>query len=283
MTSVSSNKPFLKWVGGKTQLLPEIHSRLPTSFSVYYEPFVGGGAVYFSLANRAHTAHLSDINSDLINTYSVVKNSPDTLLTELSHHKNTEEYFYSIRNVDRSPEYAHWNTIEKAARFIYLNKTCFNGLYRVNSKGYFNTPYGKCANPKICDTETITECSLTLNSTNTTLRCGGYLDIVETISTEKDPSSVFVYLDPPYLPLTETSNFVSYSKDGFGEADHIQLADAYRKLTDMGVNCMMSNSSTPVVFDLYKNYTIHTVSARRNVASTNTGRRAVLEVLITNY
>lgn len=283
MTSISDTKPFLKWVGGKTQLLSEIRVRLPQEFSIYYEPFVGAGAVYFSVAHRIHAAHLSDVNSDLINVYSVIKDFPQDLIQELSYHKNTEDHFYTVRNADRQPEYAHWTNIQKAARFIYLNKTCFNGLYRVNSKGEFNVPFGKYANPKFCDQHTIEKCSLILNKNLTTLGSHGYADIVSMVQSIPNPLSVFVYLDPPYVPLTNTSNFVSYSKDGFGEDQHRELAEVYTTLSDMGVKCMLSNSSTPLVFDLYKNYTIHTVSAKRNVACTSQGRRTVLEVLVTNY
>lgn len=283
MTSISDVKPFLKWVGGKTQLLPEIELRLPKTFSTYYEPFVGGGAVYFNLAHRIQTAHLSDVNADLINVYSVVKESSKELLQELSHHKNTEEHFYNLRNADRQPEYVYWTPVQKAARFIFLNKTCFNGLYRVNSKGEFNTPFGKYSNPNLCDQLTIEACSSVLNQTNTTFGAHGYADIVNMVKSKEDPSSIFVYFDPPYVPLTKTSNFVSYSKGGFGEAEHIELASVYTTLSTMGVKCMLSNSSTPLVFDLYKNYTIHTVSAKRNIACTTQGRRSVLEVLVTNY
>lgn len=283
MTSISNNKPFLKWVGGKTQLLHEITARLPQSFSVYCEPFVGGGAVYFHLANRIQLGYLSDVNQDLINTYTVIKNYPDHLIQELLNHTNTEDHFYAIRDADRHPEFSNWSDIQKAARFIYLNKTCFNGLYRVNSKGQFNTPFGKYANPKICDKDTITNCSAILNSTNTTVGCHTYKEILPKIYAIPNPSEVFVYFDPPYLPLTETSNFVSYSKDGFSENDHVELAKTYHTLSEAGVKCMLSNSSTPLVYDLYSQYRIHTVAAKRNVSSTTTGRRSVLEVLVTNY
>ena len=149
MTSNFSTKPFLKWVGGKSQLISHIHTHLPKSFDVYFEPFVGGGAVYFSLGHLFKQAHISDVNEELINTYKVVKDNLDELIVELGVHKNTEQAFYNIRDVDRTATYLKWTNVQKAARFIYLNKTCFNGLYRVNSKGQFNTPFGKYTNPKM--------------------------------------------------------------------------------------------------------------------------------------
>jgi len=279
----SETKPFLKWVGGKKQLLPEIQKRLPQEFDYYFEPFVGGGAVYFSLCDNIKTAYISDINEELINTYLVVKDYLHELKIELAVYKNDEQVFYKTRDLDRSAEYLYLNSIQRAARFIYLNKTCFNGLYRVNSKGQFNVPYGKYANPTICDAYVLESCSRALRYTNTNVACQSYDEILKEINKLDDPSSAFVYLDPPYVPLTQTSSFVSYSKDGFTIDDHKNLAKFYATLSQMGVKCMLSNSSTPVVFDLYKNYKIDTVSANRAISSTALGRRPVLEVLITNY
>ena len=283
MISNTKIKPFLKWVGGKTQLLPEISERLPNSFDTYFEPFLGGGALFFYLHNKISTAHLSDVNEELINTYRIVKEEINELCVELSHHSNTENYFYQIRDVDRSSEYAFWSPAQRAARFIYLNKTCFNGLYRVNSKGHFNVPFGNYQNPKILDPDVLQDCSEILNKTCAKLSCGTYDNILKSITSMPDPTTAFVYFDPPYVPLTKTSSFVGYSKSGFGLKEQEELAKFYNLLTSMGVKCMLSNSSTPTVFDLYKNYTIHSVSAKRNISSTNSGRRQVLEVLVTNY
>lgn len=283
MTSNTKTKPFLKWVGGKGQLLFEITQRLPPSFDVYYEPFVGGGAVFFHLVDRLTKAHLSDTNAELMNTYEVVQKHLVNLMVQLSIHKNVEYYYYQLRNADRTPEYEFWCDVERAGRFIYLNKTCFNGLYRVNAKGHFNSPFGKYDNPKILDEDTLRECSRVLNSIPVTLSCSPYQQTLSSIEKESDPKKVFVYLDPPYIPLNKTSSFVSYSKDGFSLKDHEQLLDYCNILTQMGVKWMQSNSSTPEVFSLYKNYNIHSVAAKRQVASHSSSRKPVLETIITNY
>ena len=283
MISNTKTKPFIKWAGGKSQLLPEIAKRLPDSFEHYFEPFLGGGALYFYLHDRIQTAYLSDVNEDLINAYRIVKEELNELVIELSCHGNSENYYYQIRDVDRSPEYAFWSPAQRAARFVYLNKTCFNGLYRVNSKGHFNTPFGHYQAPNILDRDVLDACNLALTKTKTTLVCGTYDTILKSITQMPDPSKAFVYFDPPYVPLTKTSSFVGYSKGGFGLKEQEDLARFYGLLTTIGVKCMLSNSSTPTVFDLYKDYTIHSVSAKRSISSTNSGRRPVLEVLVTNY
>jgi DNA adenine methylase len=273
-TSNIQPKPFVKWVGGKSQIIQEITTRLPRTFTRYYEPFVGGGALFFHLQPKK--ACLSDINDELINVYNVVKNDVEALIKDLSKHVYEEAYFYNIREADRSPSYKHWGTVRKASRFMYLNKTCYNGLYRVNSKGYFNTPFGSYQNPKICDPENLRLCSQALQGVE--ICCSSY-HLVE----ERSKPGDFVYFDPPYAPLTVTSNFTSYSKDGFGKEDQEELRNLCLRLDHKGVQWMVSNSSAPLILDLYKNYNLEMISASRAINSKGTLRGKVKEVIIRNY
>lgn len=278
-------KPFVKWVGGKRQLLPELDSRLPKNIDVYFEPFLGGGALFFHLAHRVKTAQLSDINEELILAYSAAQTNVCGLIDELSKHKNTSEYFSEIRDADRDHDYKwSWSPIQKAARFIYLNKTCFNGLYRVNSEGHFNVPYGKYNNPKIVDAENLYACNSVLCRPGVSLHAKGYLETLPKIETfVLSGSDVFVYLDPPYIPISISSSFTQYTKDGFTMDDQIQLKQYCDTLTSMGVKWMQSNSSAPIVFELYKDYNIERVSVQRNVSASSHGRGTVDETIIRNY
>lgn len=278
-------KPFIKWVGGKRQLLSELDSRIPQKLDVYFEPFLGGGALFFHLAERIAQAYLSDSNEELITAYQAIRSNPNLLIRELSTHKNTEEHFQQIRDADRNADYKwNWSPIQKAARFIYLNKTCFNGLYRVNSKGEFNVPYGKYPNPKIVDAENIYACHQVLSRPAVFINSKSY----ETVHAEIQGlvnlgRTVFVYLDPPYIPLSVTSSFTQYSKDGFTMKDQKELKAFCDSLTSMGVMWMQSNSSAPIVFDMYKEYNVEVVSANRSISSAPSSRKVVSETIIRNY
>jgi DNA adenine methylase len=278
-------KPFVKWVGGKRQLLPELESRLPQQLDVYFEPFLGGGALFFHIAHRVNIAELSDINQDLILAYNAAQNNVSGLIQELSKHKNTPEHFSQIRDADRDNEYKwSWTPIQRAARFIYLNKTCFNGLYRVNSEGHFNVPYGKYSNPKIVDAENLYACNTVLCRPGVCLNSKGYLDTLPQIEQFVSCGrSVFVYLDPPYIPMSVSSSFTKYTKDGFTMDDQLKLKEYCDCLSNLGVKWMQSNSSAPIVFEMYKNYTIDRVAVNRNVAASSGARTVVDETIIRNY
>jgi len=267
-------RPFVKWVGGKGQLIPELTKRLPCTFARYYEPFIGGGALFFHL--QPEQAFLSDINDELINVYNVVKCNVEALLKELSRHVYEASYFYNIREADRRPNYKQWSAVRKASRFIYLNKTCYNGLYRVNSKGYFNAPFGDYRNPKICDPENLRLCSEALQHTE--VSCSSY-HVVD----ERTRPGDFVYFDPPYAPLTATSNFTNYSKGGFRKEDQEELRNVCSRLDKKGVKWMLSNSSTPLILDLYREYNVETISASRAINSKGSLRGKVKEVIVRNY
>lgn len=284
-SSLVDAKPFIKWVGGKRQLLPEIDKRLPNRLDVYFEPFLGGGALFFHLAHKIQQAYLSDINQELIWAYQATQKNVDGLIQELAYHKNTPEHFSQIRDADKNVDYEwNWTPIQKAARFIYLNKTCFNGLYRVNSSGHFNVPYGKYTNPKIVDAENLYACNFVLNRPSVFLTCVSYKHSLNTIrSLVNMGRNIFVYLDPPYIPISVSSSFTQYSKDGFNMNDQSDLKLYCDELTKIGVNWMQSNSSAPIVFDMYKNYVIDRVAVKRSVSASASARRSVDEVIITNY
>jgi len=269
-----SAHPFVKWVGGKGRLVPELIKRLPSTFNDYYEPFLGGAALFFNLQPRQ--AFLSDINEELINLYNVVKYDVEALIKDLSQHIYNSDYFYKIRKVDRFPEYHQWSAVSKASRFIYLNKTCFNGLYRVNSKGYFNTPFGKYTNPIICDAKNLKLCSEALQFRE--IKCNPYHGVEDRVQ-----SGDFVYFDPPYAPLTATSNFTSYSKEGFGNLDQQELCKLCSRLDKKGVKWMLSNSSAPLILDLYQEFNIEIVSATRAINCKVSSRGKINEVILRNY
>lgn len=262
--------PFLKWVGGKRGIIEELKSRMPDSYGDYYESFVGGGALFFELLPKK--AHISDANLDLILTYKVIQNDVEKLITVLKKHQkhHCEEYYYRIRakhNLD--------DPIDIAARMIYLNKTCFNGLYRVNKKGEFNTPMGKYTNPGICQEDNLRACNKALKGTS--IEYKDYTKI-------EPKSGDFVYFDPPYHPTSETS-FTAYSMLDFTEKDQQNLADFCKELHKKGVKIMLSNSNTPFIRNLYSGKMFKTaiVKAPRLVNCKPNGRKDVEEVLITNY
>ena len=269
-------KPILKWVGGKRQLIPEIEKRIPSSYNTYLEPFLGGGAVLFHI--QPEKAIVSDINVELINMYNVIKNNNEELIESLKNHKNTSEYFYDIRSKDRTDDYDTLSDIEKASRIIYINKTCYNGLYRVNSKGQINTPYGSYKNPLICDEDTINDLSNFFNKNDITILNQSFektLDLAQ--------SGDFVYLDPPYDPVSDTSSFVSYSANGFTRDNQKQLKLCCDELSKKNIKFLLSNSATDYIKDLYKDYNIDIIKAKRNINSDANKRGDINEVLISNY
>jgi len=280
-----SAKPFVKWLGGKRQLLPELEARLPEKIDVYFEPFLGGGALFFHLASRIEQAYLSDKNEELITAYQAIRSSPNLLIKELAKHKNTEEHFQQIRDADRDADYKwNWSPIQKAARFIYLNKTCFNGLYRVNSSGEFNVPFGHYPNPKIVDEENISACHQVLNQHGVFIQPRSYDSVyAEVQSLVNLGRNVFVYLDPPYIPLSVTSSFTQYSKDGFTMKDQKDLKSFCDSLTNIDVKWMQSNSSAPILFELYKEYKVDVVSAHRGISANPLARKIVSETIVRNY
>lgn len=276
--SVSSPKPFLKWVGGKRQLIPVISRYLPRQIQTYYEPFVGAGAL---LLNIPHPRQLviNDLNAELINCYQVIQKSPQALLQALEKHENTSDYFYALRALDRQPEaFANLNAIEKAARTIYLNKTCFNGLYRVNQKGQFNSPFGRYRNPRIADEKGILAVHHFL--THKPVRILNQ-DFEKTVQSAK--AGDFVYFDPPYDPVSATASFTGYQQGGFGRTEQKRLARLAQDLTRRGCRVMISNSSTDFICSLYKDFEVVKVPATRRINVVASKRGAVDEVLVMNY
>lgn len=271
-------QPFVKWVGGKRQLLLSIRPLIPSKIGRYYEPFLGGGAVF--LDKQPSSAVVNDFNSELINCYLVVKNHPEELLVACALHPNTSEHFYAVREQDRDPKFGLMSPINRAARLLYLNKTCFNGLFRVNSQGQFNVPFGSYKNPVIAEPTVIKAVSRYLNAAQIEFRNGDFA--VAVWDAAKDD---FVYFDPPYDPVSDTASFTGYSIDGFSRDQQTRLKEVCDDLTDRGVKLLLSNSDTPFIRELYcdSRYKFQTVQARRNVNSVATGRGKVDEVLVANY
>jgi DNA adenine methylase len=267
-------KPFVKWAGGKSQLLPELVKRIPQSYERYFEPFAGGAALFFHLQPRK--ACLVDANENLITAYRVVRERVEDLIDDLKRHVYDSDYYYRIRNVDRTEAYQTWSDVQKASRLIYLNKTCYNGLYRVNSRGEFNTPFGRYTNPTILDEENLRACSCTLRQTK--LMTGSFLSI-EKIVTSKD----FIYFDPPYEPLSATANFTGYSQGGFEASMQTELRDFCDRLDRRGVRFLLSNSSAPLILELYRSYKVEFVFASRMINSKGKDRGKIPEVIVTNY
>ncbi len=271
--------PIVKWVGGKRQLLEDINNVLPRSFNTYFEPFLGGGAVLFNLQPKK--AIVNDLNKELINTYNVVKNNVEELIINLSKHKNESAYFYNLRDIDRTNNFKELSNIDKASRFIYLNKTCYNGLYRVNSLGEFNTPYGNYKNPNIVNAPTLKAVSEFLNCNDIKFYSCDFEQILN--MTKKGD---FVYLDPPYDPISETSNFTGYNESGFNRDSQLRLKIMCDELDKRGVKFLLSNSATEFILNLYgdnHNYTIKQISAKRYINCQANKRGSVKEVLVYNY
>lgn len=269
--------PIVKWAGGKRQLLPEIRKYIPEKIGIYYEPFVGGGAVLFDL--QPERAIVNDINSELINLYQVVKDDVQGLIEDLSKHKNEADYYYNIRALDRDEEaFKMLSDIERASRIHFLNKTCFNGLFRVNLAGQFNTPFGKYKNPNIVNSENLKAVSEYFNVAEVEFRCTDFENALNGIK-EGD----FVYFDPPYDPISESSSFTGYVAGGFDREEQKRLKELCDKLNSNGVKFLLSNSSTKFILDLYKDYNVEIIQARRLVNSDVNGRGEVDEVLVRNY
>lgn len=268
--------PFLKWVGGKRQLMPAIKELIPKKYTNYYEPFIGGGAVLFELQPKK--AVINDFNEELINVYQTIKENPEELILDLKTHKNESDYFYDLRALDREDNFENLSNIKKASRVIYLNKTCYNGLYRVNNSGEFNSPFGRYKNPNIVNETTIRAVSKYLNTNKITILNG---DFEEALNGIKKGS--FVYFDPPYHPVSASSNFTGYVQGGFDMYEQVRLRDLCNKLNEKGVNFLLSNSATQFIEDLYKDYKISYVKANRSINSNAKKRGEIDEVLIRNY
>ncbi|MDD2516236.1 MAG: DNA adenine methylase [Candidatus Gracilibacteria bacterium] len=269
--------PFVKWVGGKRQLIKQLEELFPKKFNNYFEPFVGGGAVFFNLQKRK--SFLSDINEELINTYQIVKDHPEELITFLEKCKYNKTFYEKIRALDRKKDWQKkYSKVERAARFIYLNRTCFNGLHRVNSKGQFNVPMGKYKNPDFIQQENIINTSKLLNKTEAEIKLQSFEKVLE--NTE---SGDFVYFDPPYDTLTETANFTSYNESSFGRDMQIKLRDVFVELDKKGCKVMLSNHNTKFIREIYKGFKFEVVKAKRNINSKGSGRGEVEEIVVMNY
>ncbi|VVB87332.1 D12 class N6 adenine-specific DNA methyltransferase [uncultured archaeon] len=267
---------FIKWAGGKTQLLNQFVDFFPKKFNKYFEPFLGSGAVFYYIKNLYPDKEffLSDNNKELIHCYEIIQNDLEGLLDLLKEHrsKHCKEYYYYQRSVDTK----NLSKIEAVARFIYLNKTCFNGLFRVNSKGKFNVPIGSYKNPSIFQEKDLREAQKLLQGV--TIKTMPFEEIIN-ITKQND----FVYFDPPYYPLSTTSSFTSYTSKSFSEKDQRSLADVYRELDKKGCQIMLSNSYSDFILELYSDYRIEKVSAKRMINCNGNGRGAIAEAVVLNY
>jgi len=253
-------KPLLKWAGGKTQLLGELIPKMPKNYGRYIEPFFGGGAVFFAV--RPVSGIIADSNPELVNLYRSVAANVDVVITKLRRYKNTEEVFYAVRALD----WTKLSSMEAAARTIFLNRTCFNGLYRVNKSGQFNVPYGRYKNPKIIDAEALKAASAILRKT--TIICGDY----KTVLRENAQPGDFIYLDPPYLPVSEYADFKRYTKEQFYEEDHVELAIEVNRLHELGCHVILTNSNHPLVHRQYRKFNIEVVQTKRYISCIGKGR-----------
>ena len=271
-------QPFTKWTGGKRQLLPVIKKLMPESYNHYYEPFIGGGALFFDLAPKK--AVINDYNAELINCYQQIKENPNELIELLKVHKenNSKEYYLELRSVDRDDRINKMPDVQRAARILYMLRVDFNGLYRVNSKNQFNVPYGRYKNPKIVDEELIHAISIYLNSNQIEIKAGDFEDALLNVQKED-----FIYFDPPYIPLSDTSAFTSYTHEGFSYDDQVRLRDAFKRLSDAGAYVMLSNSSSHLVEELYQEFNIHYVEATRTNGGKSSSRGKISEIIVTNY
>ncbi|MDR0920884.1 MAG: DNA adenine methylase [Lactobacillales bacterium] len=273
-------KPFTKWAGGKRQLLDVLCNNMPPNYNKYFEPFVGGGALFLDIAPQ--NAVINDLNSELYYSYVAIRDNLSELIHLLNKHsiENSKDYYYDIRSIDRDGRFEKMTETEKAARLLYMLRVNFNGLYRVNSKGQFNTPYGRYKNPKIVDEELLRAISNYLNNAEITILNGDFEKAIETAQ-----AGDFVYFDPPYVPVSETSSFTSYTSDGFGLEEQIRLRDVFIDLDRRGVYVMLSNSNVPLVRELYKDYADTTliVGATRMINAKASGRGKIDEVLVKNY
>lgn len=279
--TLTKPRPFLKWVGGKARLLPVISEYYPDTYNSYYEPFVGGGAMFFS--TQPDIAHINDLNLVLISAYEHIRDDVEKLIESL---KELENHYYALPSLaDKKLFFLERRTVfnalphedfEKTVLLIFLNKTCFNGMYRENSKGGFNVPFGQHERPKICDDTNLKSVSIALAKTIIT-----HSSYEDAVSDAKEGD--FIYFDPPYYPLNPTSSFTSYQAGGFTEEDQTKLRDEFRRLSDLGCKVMLSNSDATLINELYKDFKIHKIYAARSINSNGAKRGKILEVLVTNY
>jgi DNA adenine methylase len=274
-------KPFVKWAGGKRQLLPIIANHIPSKFERYFEPFLGGGAVFFSLITKERKTKwlLSDLNSDLVLSYVTIRDKTQELVSSLENHaesytKNSNVYYYKIR--ETNPK----NDVDRVSRLIFLNKTCFNGLYRVNSKGKFNVPIGRYVNPNIVNKENLIEVSKILQSKDIAIKCQDFEDALKVAG-----SGDFVYLDPPYQPVSTTASFTSYTDSGFDFSDQERLYAKFKSLDKKGVKVLLSNSHSEDIVELFKEFSdgMIEINANRFINSVSQKRTGHTELLIKNY
>ena len=276
MQTTTKPRPFLKWVGGKAKLLSDLGPMVPRFKGRYFEPFIGGGAMFFHLAPKQ--ALISDINPELINAYQVVQSDVEALIESLQTYQYNHDYYYQIRSWDRELNFLSRDPVQRAARFIYLNKTCFNGLHRENLKGQFNAPIGRYKNPTFCDASNLRAVSGQLQG----------IQILEMpfqglLAIDNAPvCGDFVYFDPPYVPVNQDS-FTSYTRHGFDMEDQQTLLNLCKSLNQRNVKFMLSNSSAPILRELYQDFDIHTIYAARSISSKGTGRGAIPEIVVRNF
>lgn len=269
-------KPIVKWAGGKSRLLPELRARLPKAIGTYTEPFSGGAALFFDLAGRREIAFeravLTDRNEDLIACYRAVRDDVDGVIAALRHYKYDAELYYATR--ERDPR--GLSDVERGARLLFLNHTCFNGLWRVNASGKFNVPFGRYKNPRICDEEGLRLASAAL--AGVALEVADFHEVTERLG----PGD-FAYFDPPYVPVSDTADFTAYASGGFGPADQARLVEDFRRLRERGVRAMLSNADTAGTRALYADFAVHVVRAPRAINSDPTKRGETTEVLVLNW
>ena len=272
--------PVVKWAGGKRQILEKLKANLPEKFNNYFEPFIGGGALLFDLAPK--NATINDVNQELLAIYTCLKDDElyRLMLEELDKHEkyHSEEYYYQVREWDRDPRFELEPLWKRAARAIYLNKSCFNGLYRVNAKGYFNVPSAKKEHVVTYSKANMEEIHEYFKDDNVTILSGDFVE-----ATRNAHEGDFVYFDPPYDSWEDKESFTAYSKFDFNKDDQRRLADCFKDLTNRGVKCMLSNHNTAYIDELYNGFNIQIIKAKRMINANAAGRGAVEEVIITNY
>lgn len=261
-------KPILKWAGGKRQLIPQLIKIIPKKYNQYVEPFIGGGALYFYLNNNK--AVINDSNPELINLYNEVANNPKKIITNLKKYKNNKEFFYKVRSAEPK------TSLEAASRTIYLNRTCFNGLYRVNKKGGFNVPFGNYKVSNFVDNDNFLKASSLLKKTK--ILCKDYKHVLDKYTKKGD----LVFLDPPYLPVSKYSDFKRYTKEQFYLEDHIELSEYFKKLDKKGCYLILTNSNNKKILDLYKGYKINIFNTKRNISSKGQ-KRTGQDIIVTNF
>jgi len=274
MSKSETVKPFLKWAGGKSRMIPHLTDLFPITPFNYYEPFLGGGAVFFYLSSRnlIKEAYLNDSNEELIVTYEVIKYNLDLLLQEILKplYKNEERSFYDIRSLSRDS----LNDIEVAARFIFLNKTCFNGLYRVNKSGKFNVPYGKYVDPLIVSSDNLKKVSKSLEKAKLTTT-----DFKQAVVSSR--MGDVIYFDPPYLPISKSAKFTNYTSGGFHQKDHAELKDLFTDLNSRGIKCLLSNSASEESISLYSDCKVTMLMGNRSIGGSPDSRKSMKEILVT--